>query len=1286
MIKSLFFSLVLLGLIGKTKIYAQQGKVDATFNTLDDGSIGDGFDGNVETLALQPDQNLIVGGGYLNLNGIAVPHLTRLKPDGTVDESFSIGSGFNGVVYSAYIQSDGKIIVAGSFSSFNGISCGRLVRLNHDGSYDATFNTSIGAASGTIYKISPQPDGKIIIVGSFPKYNNVTVNRIARILPSGDLDLSFMTGSGSSMNIMQATVLPDGKILLTGNFTSFNKFLANKIVRLYSDGRVDTDFNCGTGFDDNVNTVQVQPDGKIILGGDFTNFNGVSANRIIRINYDGSIDNGFLSGTGFSAGAVKSIKTDVLGNIMIGGSFTGNYNGSKVNRVCFLNSDGILKTDIDFGSGPSTGLVLALENDAEGSWYVAGSFSVFDGFNQGRLAKINTDGEYDTGYLTSGIGFDNSVLQVLPLKDRKTIVFGNFKKFNGVAVSRIARLLEDGSIDDNFNTLQTGANNLIKNAVLQSDGKIICGGNFTNYNATALNRIVRILPDGTYDDTFSVGTGFNNQIYAMAIQADEKILIGGNFTKYNDRTAGKLIRLLPNGLRDENFNVGSGADAIVQVFLIQPDQKILVGGNFSTFNGQVISHLVRLNPDGSIDSGFNAGNLFDNNVYAIALQSDGKIIVGGNFAKYSETIQKRIVRLNADGSLDNTFQSGSGFSKGDVRSILVQPDDRILVGGTFSGTYKNTAALRLIRLLKSGDFDPSFDARLNNKIYAMGFTSNQRLMIGGDFNSVSGISKHRLARLKLCLESTIWNGSNWSNGFPSGGKEISFQEDYPALTAANVCSCSIDEGKVVTLLNDNTLEVEFSYFGNGTLILEDSANLYQSDDDIINTGIINLKRKSSPILKYDYTFWSSPVDKQKLVDVSPQTLADKFYSYNCLNSSWILEKPSNTMIPGRGYIIRGPQYFSTTVRSVYETIFKGIPNNGKIEVDLGEDDNLSLVGNPYPSTLNADAFLKKNASKIKGTLYFWTHNTPITDHEYNTDDYAVYNLLGGVGTRGALSTGINESIPDRTIASGQSFFVISKEIGTLEFNNSMRLVDKSFTFFKPGRIGKTNVENEIEKHRIWIDLKNEKGIFKQILLGYIEGATNFYDEDFDAEPLDGNQLADFYSIVDKKKLVIQGRSLPFEETDSISLGYTTTVEGSFTISVDHADGVFSIPRDIFIEDKESKTIHNLKDSPYSFNTAKGRFDDRFVLTYVNRSLKTENFEAEADKISISVNKQDILVNSVKNDIRNITIFDVLGRQIYQKKDIKNSKFSIQNLSSKNQILFVKITLENEYIKMFKVIF
>lgn len=170
----------------------QQGMVDSTFNTYDDGHLEDGFDNIVRTVALQQDGNLIVGGDYLNFNGTSATYLCRLKPDGTIDTGFNSDLGLNGKVYTSFIQDDGKIIIGGAFTTYAGIIANRLIRLNLDGSRDITFNSN-GAGNGIVYDVMQQPDGKIIIVGSFTQYNGVTVNRVARILRDGSLDTSFAT-------------------------------------------------------------------------------------------------------------------------------------------------------------------------------------------------------------------------------------------------------------------------------------------------------------------------------------------------------------------------------------------------------------------------------------------------------------------------------------------------------------------------------------------------------------------------------------------------------------------------------------------------------------------------------------------------------------------------------------------------------------------------------------------------------------------------------------------------------------------------------------------------------------------------------------------------------------------------------------------------------------------------------------------------------------------------------------------------------------------------------------
>lgn len=1263
MTKNLFcLPILILFLFVNENLFAQQGKVDKTFNTLDNGENGDGFNDTVRTLLLQRDGNLIVGGDYVNLNGFPVSYLTRLNPDGTIDESFNTGTGFNGKIYCSYLQSDGKIILGGNFTSYNGISAGRLIRLNPDGSYDASFNTTIGATTGIIYDIAKQPDGKIIIVGSFTKYTNSTVNRIARLMPNGTLDSSFLTGSGSVLNITHVRVTPAEKIILTGNFTTFNGIRSNRIIQLNPDGSQDTGFNIGSGFDDNVNAIALQTDGKIVLGGNFTTYDGIEANRIIRLDENGIIDHSFETGTGFNKNAVLVLKIDTDGNLMVGGSFTGFYNSQEVTRVVFLNSDGTVKPEFDIGAGPATASVLSLEFDSEGSWFVGGSFSVFDGQNQGKLAKINSEGEHDTSYLASGIGFDNSVLTILPLDNKKTVIGGKFKKFNTQPVFGVNCLLENGSNDPSFNVGSSGANNSVRTTALQADGKIILGGDFTKYNDITVNRIVRITPDGQIDNSFNTVEGFNGNVYSLAIQPDQKIIAAGSFTKYRGSSlnAGKIIRLFPDGSKDSDFNTGSGADGTIEIVVLQSDGKILVGGNFKNFNGFPSAGLVRLNADGSIDSSFNIRNGFDKNVYAIAIQSDQKIIVGGSFLTFNGISKKRILRLNNNGTLDTSFESGTGFSKYDVRAILIQPDEKILVGGAFSGTYKTIAASKLIRLLPSGSYDNSFSAPLNSTLFAMKFTEDYRLLIGGNFNLVSGISKHRIARLKLCVNSTTWDGVSWSNGFPSAGKDVSFKEDYLNLTTSSVCGCNIDKDKTVVLLEKNTLAVEFSYTGSGTLILEDGASLYQTDDDMINTGIVHLKRKTTPMLFFDLTYWSSPVKEQKLFDLSPDTLWDKYFYYDPI-SGWATNYfGTMIMTPGQGYNIRSPQSYSLVTRNIFEGIFKGIPNNGKVEVDLEYANRYYLIGNPYPSAISADAFLNHNLGKTKGAIYFWTHNQLPSNFTYSSDGFAAYNLLGGTGTRPSLNSGVSNDAPDGNIASAQGFLIKSNVTGTLEFNNSMRISGSNSTFFKPAK--KTAEDSQQNpKYRFWLNLKNSENKFRQILLGYTKGATNSLDLNYDAELLSSDQTLDFYSITENKRLAIQGRSMPFEESDSIVLGYKTYIKSTFYLEIDHQDKFFE-NRTIFLFDKTLNKIHNLSESSYQFDSEEGTFNDRFSIVYTYKSLGIETLKKDSDEVLISLRNHIINIESSHEDIKEVLIYDVSGKQLYKKNKIETKKISIQNLS------------------------
>jgi len=237
----------------------------------------------------------------------------------------------------------------------------------------------------------------------------------------------------------------------------------------------------------------------------------------------------------------------------------------------------------------------------------------------------------------------------------------------------------------------TGANSSILSVAIQSDGKILVGGSFTTWNGTTVNRIVRLNSDGTRDTAFTTntGTGANTTIETIAIQSDGKIIVGGSFTIWNGATVGFIVRLNSNGTRDTSFttNTGTGANTTIVTIAIQSDGKILVGGNFTVWNGTAVGRIVRLNADGTRDTAFttNTGTGASGGVVSIAIQSDGKILVGGNFGAWNGTTVTRIVRLNSDGTRDTAFTTNAGNGANNtVRSVTIQSDRKILLAGTFT--------------------------------------------------------------------------------------------------------------------------------------------------------------------------------------------------------------------------------------------------------------------------------------------------------------------------------------------------------------------------------------------------------------------------------------------------------------------------------------------------------------------------------------------------------------------------------------------------------------------------
>ena len=618
------------------------GSVDTTFNP----GLGFPLLGNyISSIAIQTDGKIIVAGRFTSYNGVARSRIVRINPDGSLDPTFIIGTGFTGLsnsgVFSIKLQPDGKIVAVGNFSGYNGTARYGITRLNSNGSLDATFNPGSGF-NGEVWDLDIQTDGKIIAVGVFSSYNGSSCSRISRINTNGSIDATFSIGSGFNANISRTVkIQSDGKIVVGGGFYSYNGTNCYYLTRINSDGTIDTVFNTnsGTAISSDVYNLNFQDDGKIIVIGDGSAYNSIVTGHMLRLNGDGNLDSTFNKGTGFDT-YVETTSIQPDGKILFGGGFTTYYEILQ-NRITRLNSDGGLDFTFNSGSGFNDYVrKICLQND--GKIIVGGGFTTFNGVACMRIARLNPDGTLDITF-NPGSGFNNEVSAICIQGDGKIIVGGGFTTFNGLSHYNIVRLNVDGSLDSTFSS---NSNYGIKSISIQSDGKIIVGGNLTYYNGNTVYKIIRINTDGSLDQSFNPGSGSTNgSIYSTIIQEDGKIIVGGNFTTFNGLSRNRIVRLNSNGSLDATFNVGSGFDGDVRTISIDEDGKIIIGGNFTTFNGLAKKGIVRLNSNGSLDGTFVSGSGFNDEVISTAIQADERIIAAGRFYDYNGTPRNRIARL-----------------------------------------------------------------------------------------------------------------------------------------------------------------------------------------------------------------------------------------------------------------------------------------------------------------------------------------------------------------------------------------------------------------------------------------------------------------------------------------------------------------------------------------------------------------------------------------------------------------------------------------------------------------
>jgi uncharacterized delta-60 repeat protein len=332
------------------------------------------------------------------------------------------------------------------------------------------------------------------------------------------------------------------------------------------------------------------------------------------------------------------------GKLLIAGDFT-SYNGTTRNHIARLNNDGLLDETFDPGLGVSTTdgsspRVYTLAIQSDGKALIGGHFDSYNGATLNHIARLNSDGTLDTGFVPA-TAVNADIFRIIMQTDGKILAGGD----------DIVRLNSDGSLDTTFTSMM---NNSVRDLAIQPDGKIIVVGDF--YTGVA-----RLNSDGSLDATFDPGIGTGGYgVASIALQEDDKVLIGGNFINYNGTSRNKVARLNNDGSLDGTFNPGtgiSGGSDFVQTIVPQPDGRILIGGDFSSYNGTALNRLGRLNNNGSLDITFNAGT--DNVIEAIILQPDGKVIIGGGFTNYIARLLNHFESCYTLNTLVNQVERGS---------------------------------------------------------------------------------------------------------------------------------------------------------------------------------------------------------------------------------------------------------------------------------------------------------------------------------------------------------------------------------------------------------------------------------------------------------------------------------------------------------------------------------------------------------------------------------------------------------------------------------------------------
>ncbi|MFP9112729.1 pre-peptidase C-terminal domain-containing protein [Flavobacterium sp. RHBU_3] len=937
------------------------------------------------------------------------------------------------------------------------------------------------------------------------------------------------------------------------------------------------------------------------------------------------------------------------------------------------------------GLGDNSGVVVDgfVIRDAmtNGTGYITSN-----GYN---IQRYNGGGVYN---VNSGYELKNSIVEI-------NIATGNGA---GIYNENCGNSMVINTVRVKTNTATSGAgianvngSPVIKSAEVTGNTASASGGGIYNESSSAS------ITDSSVSQNSAISGGGVYNIHTGAVLTNVVVSLNtadygaGVYNAVSNHTLLNRVKL-----KDNSANYYGGAlyvegDTELQASGTDSFVNCLVTGNTASAKGGVLYYESGNN---TAFSGITAGPVFTNCTFDAntAGTAGGFYYYDNQGAAVAPAVFRNSIIMSGTGSFADASAS-SGIDAAIFRNVLT---DQATLGQNYNSGNNLLSSNPLFANASLEDYELDTDSPAVNAGDTDYYTGGQVPNLynittdyaGNDrvYDGFIDLGAYEWQEETPCVYQTVWDGTSWSNGEPDSIEYAAiFEGDFTSTESLTACSVTVNSG-IVNILSGHSLKVKGAVTVNSgaQLIINNNAALVQVNN-IHNTGSISVIKNANPLYRLDYTLWSSPVDGQSLGDFSPLTVSTRYYEYKYGydGSDWVevyWPIPGSTIFSkGKGYLIRMPNalpsvpgYAEGTASYVFTGTFNGVPNNGNVTVDLSTSaGRFTAVGNPYPSPISVADFFAANSGVLDeaSPIYLWRKR-----NNSNATSYATLSLAGFVANP-ALGGGAGQAqfftgpVNTWTLSQGQGFFVKTKSgVATpvLRFNNSMRRQSPGTAqaFLK-------SAQQDASVAKVWLNIFAEDGVTAaQTAIVYMDGLTTGIDYGYDGKMMSGGNVQ-IYSISDSDNFTIQGRP-SFEVSDVVSVGYNAVLPGTYVISVDHTEGVFSEGQAVYLKDKLLNTIHEITTGEYSFVTEAGTFDERFEIIYSASALSVDDITApQLNGVVVYNNNGVININAGTLTITDVKVYDIRGRVIYTSGNVNNTKTQLSGLAAQNEVLLVEIATD-----------